>query len=203
MPRTNSRIIIAHHLVMMLYGHWLPNDLRGSGSTEIRIGELEDLGPIHFGRKRDQPSRKELKDFYRRAEPKLEHDVFWIDPAKRQAIADALRQAATFFKYTVWACAICSNHAHLVVRRHRDHGDEIWRVFTNYARDALRNFADVGPVHPVWSDRPYVVFLYYPPQVVGRIDYVRQNPIKEGLPPQHYDFVQRYDGWPYPGGIRL
>jgi hypothetical protein len=28
--------IITHHLIWTLYGHWLPNDLRGSGSAEIR-----------------------------------------------------------------------------------------------------------------------------------------------------------------------
>ncbi len=27
--------VIAHHLIWTLYGHWLPNDLRGSGSTEF------------------------------------------------------------------------------------------------------------------------------------------------------------------------
>lgn len=48
--RTHNRIVIAHHLVMTLYGHWLPNDLRGSGSEELRNPELEELGPIHFGR---------------------------------------------------------------------------------------------------------------------------------------------------------
>jgi hypothetical protein len=34
--------------------------------------------------------------------------------------------------------------------------------------------------------------------VVDRIDYVEQNPEKEGLPPQHYDFVKEYDGWTPP-----
>jgi hypothetical protein len=44
--RTHDRIIIAHHLVMTLYGHWLSNDPRGSGSQEIRKDELKDLGQL-------------------------------------------------------------------------------------------------------------------------------------------------------------
>ena len=51
-PRTHDRIIIAHHLVFYGYGHWVPDDIRGSGSTEIRSPKLEKLGLIHFGRKK-------------------------------------------------------------------------------------------------------------------------------------------------------
>ena len=42
----------------------------------------------------------------------------------------------------------------------------------------------------MWSSRPYKVFLYKPEEVVGRIDYVNDNPVKEGLPRQNWDFVK-------------
>ena len=195
--RTHNRVIIAHHLVLTLYGHWLSNDPRGSGSFETRKPELDELGPVHHGRKLNQPPRKELKQFYSHAEPLLDHTVFWIDPAKRQAIAEAFARAAKAFGYTVWACAILRNHAHLLVRRHRDQGHTMWDVFAASARDALREFSDVGAEHPVWSERPYVVFVYDPPGVKRRIGYIEQNPEKEGLERQEYSFVQPYDGWPF------
>jgi hypothetical protein len=194
--RTHSRVIIAHHLVHTLYGHWLSNDLRGSGSVETRKPELDQLGPVHFGRKPIQPPRREVKAFYAKAEPLLDHPVFWIDTAKRQAIADAFALAAKEVGYTVWACAILWNHAHLLVRRHRDWGHTIWDVLSGYARDALRQFPDIGSEHPVWSDRPYVVFCYDPPGVRGRIKYINDNWQKEGLQPIVYPFVQPYDDWP-------
>jgi hypothetical protein len=62
---------IGHHLILSGYGTWLPNDPRGSGSLTIRKDELNDLGPVHHGRKRKQPPRSELKSFYREAEGKL------------------------------------------------------------------------------------------------------------------------------------
>jgi hypothetical protein len=117
--RTHDRIIIAHHLVMTLYGHWLSNDPRGSGSSEIRKDELKDLGPILSGRQFPQPSKKQIKGFYLRANSLLDHDVFWIDSAKRQAMADAVREVIVRCRYTCWACAILSNHVHLLIRRHR------------------------------------------------------------------------------------
>jgi hypothetical protein len=104
--RTHQRIIIAHHLVWTGYGHWFPNDIRGSGSTEIRDLKFEELGPIHFGRKEEQPSRDELRDFFSRGEPLLNFERLWFDDAKRQAIVDAFTEVVRTFGYTVYACAI-------------------------------------------------------------------------------------------------
>jgi hypothetical protein len=61
--------VIAHHHVFHGYGHWLSNDLRGSGSTELRQEKFADLGPVHTGRKaeHEQPAREELRAFYREA----------------------------------------------------------------------------------------------------------------------------------------
>ncbi len=191
-------MIIAHHLILTLYGHWLANDLRGSGSKEFYDEKFAPLGPIHFGRKpaRLQPSRKELREFHRRAEPLLNFSRFWIDDAKRQALGDAIAGVIAERKYTVWACAILSNHMHLVIRVHRDDALTMWGAFAGATRFALREFGDVGPTHPVWSTRPYKVFLRTPGEVRGRIDYVECNPEKERLPRQSYGFVQPYNNWP-------
>src|ERR1700683_324430 len=74
-----NRVIIAHHLVLMGYGHWLPNDIRGSGSDEIRKALLQALGEIHPGRKQQQPPRSELKTFHSQAKPLLEQEALWFD----------------------------------------------------------------------------------------------------------------------------
>ncbi len=92
-PRRN-RVIIAHHLLLMGYGHWLPNDIRGSGSDEIRRELLKDLGEIHFGRKRNQPPRDELREFHREAEDRLEQDVLWFDEDMRTIIASSFAETA-------------------------------------------------------------------------------------------------------------
>jgi hypothetical protein len=194
--RTHKRIIIAHHLVHTFYGHWLSNDLRGSGSEEIRKEELKEIGPILPGRQYPQPPKWMIKEFYRHANPLLAHEPFWIDSAKRQAIADAFGQVVRRCGYTCWSCAILWNHAHLLVRRHRDDAVTMWDEFAHASKEALRAFSDVGPYHPVWVERPYKVFCYDPPGVWGRIEYIEKNPEKEGLEQQTYEFVKLYDGWP-------
>jgi len=193
-----DRSIVAHHLILPLYGHWAPNDPRGSGSVEFYNDKLEPLGPIHFGRKPEdeQPSRDELREFHRRFKALLKFPVFWVDQAKRQALAEAFADVVRRRGYTCYACAVCSNHAHLVIRIHRDDAIMMWEQFAEASRLRLRTLADVGPEHPVWADRPYKVFLYTPEDVRTRVNYVQDNPLKEGLARQTWDFVTAYNNWP-------
>jgi REP element-mobilizing transposase RayT len=174
--------IIGHHLIWTLYGHWLANDLRGSGSIEFYDEKFAQLGPIHHGRKPKhlQPNRAELREFYKQVDPLLEFPKFWNNDAKRQAIRDAFAEVIAKRNYTVWACAILSNHAHLVIRRHRDDALAMWHAFADVARVKLRELPDVGADHPVWATRPYKVFLRTPDEVRGRVQYVELNPDKEG-----------------------
>jgi REP element-mobilizing transposase RayT len=127
----------------------------------------------------------------------LEHPVFWIDEAKRQAVGGATAGVVAERKYTVWACAILSNHVHMVIRRHRDDAVTMWNAIAEGTRLVLREFPDINLNHPIWAARPYKVFLRTAEEVWGRIEYVACNPVKEGLPEQQYDFVQSYDNWPF------
>jgi REP element-mobilizing transposase RayT len=186
------RAIEGAHLVWHGYGHWIPNDPRGSGSVQVRNPELEGLGPVHFGRKGEQPSREELRAFYRQVNPLLEFQPFWFDGRMRQAIGEAFGRAAAAHGYTLWALAVCSNHGHAVVRTHRDRSEVVWENLAQEVRTVLRATADIDPRHPVWSNGPYKVFLYTPEEVIGGIDYVVKNPEKEGLPRQDWPFVKPY-----------
>jgi REP element-mobilizing transposase RayT len=196
---THQPAIIAHHLIWTLYGHWLPNDLRGSGSSELHDEKFASLGPIYHGRKpaHEQPTRKELREFHHQAEPLLNFTRFWIDNAKRKSVGNAIAAIVAERNYTAWACAILSNHVHMVIRRHRDDALAMWRAVADSSRNMLREFLDVGCDHPVWSTRPYKVFLRTPDEVRGRIVYVNGNPEKEGLSAQQHDFVQSYNNWPF------
>lgn len=170
----------------------MSNDPRGSGSEEIRKEDLKPLGAIHPGRKAVQPPRQELKNFYRDAAPLLEHDTIWFDPAMRRIIAEAIGEAARNHGYTLWALSVCSNHAHAVARTHRDRSEVIWQRFADASRDTLRDAGLVPKHHPVWSHRPYKVFLYTVDDVNTRIGYVEDNRGKEGLPRQRWDCVREY-----------
>ena len=199
--RTHEQIVLAHHIIPTLYAHWPPNDLRGSGSEELRDPKFAALGPIHHGRKPAhlQPSRQELRAYHKQVEPLLNHELIWIDRggATRQVVADAIGKVVRSNKYTVYACAICSNHFHIVIRRHRDDYQQMWENLTAAIAASLRSFLNLNANHPVFAERPYSVYLYTPHDIETRVEYVEGNPEKEGFAQQHFDFVVPYDGWPF------
>src|SRR3954470_19129953 len=143
--------IIAHHHVLTGYGNWLPNDLRGSGSTEVRKAELRDLGEVHLGRRKDQPSRRELREFYHVAEPLLQFPPSRFEEEARCAIADAIGRVVREEGYTCWAFASLWNHTHALTRVHRDPGQLIWEKFAQASRRALLELDLFPEYHPVWS----------------------------------------------------
>ena len=189
-------MIIAHHIMLTGYAHWLPNDPRGSLSRAFRTPELRKLGEIHFGRRRDQPSLARLKAFYAEAQPYLKHPVLWFRDAHMRAIGRAIGDVVTAEKLTCYACGVMRNHVHVVVRVHRMKDTEMVRAFMQASHRALVTQRLVDPTHPVWSQDRNVRYKDNPPTVRSAVEYVHRNVIKHNLHPQEWSFVVPYDGWP-------
>jgi REP element-mobilizing transposase RayT len=190
--RTHARIVIAHHLILSSYGFWLANDPRGSGSDTIRQPKFEELGPIHHGRKRLQPTREELRAFYQAATPRLDFAPLWFDQQVRDLLTNSIGETVRKNRYTVWACAIVRNHVHLCVRRHRDTYQVMWDKLTERSRDEASTAGVIPAGHPLWAHRPYSVYLYDREDVLRTIAYIEQNPLKDGLSPQRQAFITPY-----------
>jgi hypothetical protein len=121
-----------------------------------------------------------------------------VDDDLRREIAAAVADAIHAHNYTCYACAICGNHLHLVIRSHKHKAREQWNNIADSIRGRLcHRFPErISAHHPVLSARPYTVLLFTPNEVCGRVRYVEGNPRKEGLPRQHWAFVTPYDNWP-------
>ena len=96
----HNPLVIAYHLIWTVYGAWLPNDPRGSGSKAIATDVLKDLGELHHGRKKVQPPREEIRKFYERATPLLDHEVLTLDRAAIDSAARGLADAIAEHRYT-------------------------------------------------------------------------------------------------------
>jgi hypothetical protein len=189
--------VLAHHLILTSYGHWLPNDLRGSNSETLRQPKLAPIAPLHHGRKQVQPTRPALKQFHHHATPLLDFLPIWFNTETRETIAAAFATAITQRRYTVYACAIVRNHAHLLIRRHRDPADAIWQTLADTARLHLDDVVLIPHAHPLWADRPWTKFKYSPTSIRACIAYINNNPEKENLLPQHWPFITPYNNWPF------
>ena len=188
-------MVAGFHLVWTAYGWWLPNDPRGSSSHEIRVEQIADLGELHHGRKRVQPPSAELRRFYEQARDALKHPLLTFSDDDIALIGRAFGRVIAERRYTCYACAIMPDHVHVLIRKHRDHAEAMIENLQAASREELIRLGRRAPTHPVWGGPGWKVFLYIQADIVRIIDYIRNNPVKAGRPPQRWDFVRSYDGW--------
>jgi REP element-mobilizing transposase RayT len=189
--------VIAYHLIWTNYGTWLGNDPRGSGSRSVYTPVLAELGNVHFGRKKLQPARSAVREFYETAESLLQFPVIRFDPIQRDGIAESFVTTIRKHRYTCCACAIMPEHVHLVIRKHRHQAEDMIEHFQTESRLHLQILGAVPAEHPVWTKGGWKVYLDTPEDVWARIRYVESNPMKGGLPPQQWPFIVPYDNWPF------
>jgi len=193
-------IVIAHHLIWTVYGYWLPNDPRGSMSKTVACDLIAELGELHYGRKRIQPSAREVEDFHNRARGVLKYPLLVLQPKDFFVVADALDRVIQEQQYTCYACAIMPDHVHILIRKHKHLAENMLGNFQSASR---RHLCDLGirtEDHPVWGGSGWKVFLDMPTDVERTIHYINENPVKSRLMRQCWPFVKTYDGWPfYPG----
>ena len=193
-------MVIAHHLIWTAYGFWLPNDPRGSNSRTIASDVIAELGELHFGRRKVQPSSRTIRAFHQRAKEVLKFPVSQFDSQETQVIAEAFAGAIAEQRYTCYACAIMPDHVHVMIRKHKHLAEEMIAVFQETSRLRLRTGATRTVDHPIWGGPGWKVFQDHPDAIRRTIRYIEDNPIQWKLPRQCWSFVKRYDGWPlHPG----
>lgn len=197
MPRP---IVIAHHLIWTGYGWWLPNDPRGSTSRTIACDVIAELGELHYGRCKVQPSSDVIREFYARAQEVLQFPLLQFGPKEREAIGAAFADAIREHRYTCYACAIMPDHVHVLIRKHKHRAEQMIDNLQDESRLRLRTIGLRDPNHPVWGGPGWKVFLDRPDAVRRTIGYIEANLPKWNLPAQEWPFVAEYDGWPlHPG----
>lgn len=195
--------VLANHLVFSAYGHWLPNDPRGSGSTYVgskdllrfgRATPLEDRSRSVASRPHDHQLRKAAKNALKRPEVLL-------TGIQARAIGRGFADYVDRHGLTVWACSILPAHVHMVVARFRLKAEPLVQQLKSAAtrrllKEELHPFqqeaagADETPT--CWAERLWKVYLDNEAAILREIRYVEDNPEKEGKPRQKWSFVLPY-----------
>jgi REP element-mobilizing transposase RayT len=193
-------MVIAYHLIWTAYGYWLSNDPRGSMSKTIAADVIAELGELHYGRKKVQPSAREVREFRERSRGLLKHPLLDFKVSDFSIIADGLAEVIRRNVYTCYACAIMPDHVHAIIRKHKRQAEEMLLNLQESSRLRLRNAGVRSDDHPVWGGPGWKVFLDSPTDIRRTIHYIEENPVKWRLPRQQWSFVTPYDGWPlHPG----
>jgi REP element-mobilizing transposase RayT len=195
--------VLAYHAVFSAYGHWLPNDPRGSGSSYVGAEHLRRFGPATRldDRRRSVAHRPHDAALRRAAKRSLQRPAVQFTGLQARAIGRGFGDYVLRAKLTVWACSILPNHVHLVVARHRLWIEQIVLLLKSAASEQLlveglhpfgHLTARISRVPTCWGGREWKVFLNTEEEILERIRYVEQNPIQEGLPPQRWPFAVPY-----------
>ena len=109
-------MIIAYHSIFSMYGFWLPNDPRGSGSDYIASWELFRYGPATKTDSRQSVAHRPLPpNWQREAKTALHYPPVVVTGRQALAISQGFATAAGEGPYQIYACAILPEHVHLVI----------------------------------------------------------------------------------------
>jgi REP element-mobilizing transposase RayT len=158
---------------------------------------ISELGALHHGRKRVQPSSREIRAFYEDAAKKLKHPLLKLTHSDVMIVAQAFEEIIREENYTCYACAIMPDHVHMVIRKHKHVAEQMIENLQNASAVALLESGARPEDHPVWGGPGWKVFLDSPEDIWRTIPYVEDNPTKMRLSRQTWSFVTPYDNWPF------
>lgn len=196
-------VILAYHVIFGAYGFWLPNDPRGSGSDAVWAKHLKPFGPAT-----KVNTRHSVADHSHDRHARLEAKRHLLYPPVRfnglqaRAVARGICDVSATLELTNYACCVMPDHVHLVVARHRETVESITGFLK---RSATRRLTEEG-LHPLsdfrsnsgrkpspWVRGGWHVYLDTHERVNRAINYVNDNPVKAGMKPQKWSFIQAFD----------
>ena len=205
-------MVHGYHIIMPVYGFWLPNDPRGSWSDTVRKWELTRFGPPPKSLERKPledltPQEKVTRDSARAA---LQYPPVTLTHEQTAGVGRGFGLKVALSNYTVWACSILPEHTHLVIARHTFEAE---KMANQLKGSATRQLLDEN-CHPLagykkpnqrlphmWAEHQWIVFLDSEEAIDQAILYVEENPVKERKPRQTWDFVTPFAGLPVGGWV--
>jgi hypothetical protein len=119
-------MVFAHHSVFACHGFWLPNDGRGSWSTEVWAPHLKPFGEATKTTARRSLANKPHDRAARRAAKEaLIYPAVVLDEHQRACVARGFAEVIETLHLVVYACAIMPDHVHFVTKRHPKHIEDI------------------------------------------------------------------------------
>jgi REP element-mobilizing transposase RayT len=197
-------VILANHVIISCYGFWLPNEERGSWSDFVRSWELfRRFGPAtKVDTHRSVARRPYDRARKREMQESLKYPVVVFDGLQARAVARGFALQVEKCGYVVHACAILKDHSHLVIARHHYGVEQV----VNLLKGAASRQLQAEGIHPLqeyarddeslpspWASKCWKVFLDDEEDVRRAVQYVEDNPVKEGKRPQSWSFVVPFE----------
>lgn len=192
-------MVKASHVILGMYGFWLPNDERGSWSDFIGAWELMRFGKATTVQVRHSLARRAFDPAKRAAaQAALKYTPVNLSGVQARAVAREFAEYASKANLAILACAILPQHVHLVLARHRLQVEQL----ANLLKGAATRQLIEERVHPqaafqrgmkrppkAFARGEWKVFLNTTADIERAVRYVEDNPLREGKPAQRWSFV--------------
>ncbi len=196
-------MIHGYHVILGLYGFWLPNDPRGSWSEFVGAWELLRFGTTTRSYDRTMGLTDEEERQRHEAKKHLKYPPVILNGRQALAVGRGFLQGKLKCGLTIWACSILPEHVHLVIARHRYKVETVANLLKGEATKQLRK-EDIDPMAPLaretrsgrspWARNAWKVFLDSDDAIENAIRYVEENPLKEGKLRQTWSFIDPFRG---------
>ena len=193
-------MVKAYHVIFCAYGFWLPNDPRGSWSDFIGAWEL-----LRFGKATKTQTRQSVagnphdKKMRKAAKHKLRFPPVHFTGAQARSIGSRFADFAQISVLNVLACTILPEHVHMIITRHRYKIEYAINLLNGAASrelvsDKLHPFAahsrEGERLPNMWARGQWKVFLNSQENIAQAVQYIEDNPLKEGKSRQKWGFVR-------------
>ncbi len=194
-------MLTGYHLIFGAYGFWLPNDPRGSWSDFVGSWNLFRAG----GRATKTTEFRSLahcehdQSLRLSAKTALKRPPVHFTGLQARAVGQGFANYVKNSGLKVWACAILPDHVHLVVGAKMKAKQLVIQLkgaaTESLNEQGLHPFAHVvdrqGRSPKCFARGEWKVFLELD-DLPHAVQYVEDNPVKEGKKPQRWSFVVPY-----------
>ncbi|HUO10402.1 MAG TPA: transposase [Phycisphaerae bacterium] len=195
-------MVLAYHIIFTGYGFWLPNDPRGSWSDFVWAWELACYGSAtKTDTRRSVAGAQHDHALRQAAKTALKYPPVQFNGIQARAIGRGFHDARDAGQYQILACSILPEHVHMVIGRHPERTIE---TIANHLKARATTFLTDDGLHPFqneiarrgrrpspWSESFWQVYLDSEHDIERAIRYVENNPLKDGLRPQNWRFVEK------------
>ena len=178
-------MIQAFYSIFTTYGTWLPNEPRGSWSTFVASWELYRFGKATtVNTRRSIAGKRYDKNLKEQMQRVLKYPPVQFTGNQAHTVAMAFANPP----YVLHALAVMPSHVHMVIGYTRRN---IRRAIGHLKSEATRALRSGGwfTEHSPWIDHGWNVYLNTDSDVQRAINYVRKNPLREGLREQRWSVV--------------
>ena len=186
-----------YHAIFSAYGYWLPNDPRGSWSDFVQSWELYRFrgSATKVCDKRSYAHDPHDARFRLEAKEHLKYPAARFDAPSRDSMGRGFSRACSEFGFRIHACAIGYDPVHVPISHDPERTIEnIVAVLKARAThqmnaDGTHPMKRYAPLPTPWGRSCWSVFINEEAQLHNAIGYVERHPVKEGLAPQHWEFI--------------